>query len=305
MRLRHLGSSLVVEAPAKLNLFLEVLGRREDGYHNLDTVMIAVDVFDTLRFSNTDHPAIRLDVSFDPRTQASQLAHVPVDDRNICVKAARLLQRDFGVKQGAFIELRKRIPTQAGMGGGSSDAAATLVALNQLWNLQLTSAELHTLAAQLGSDVNFFIDSPTLAVCKGRGEQVEKLTDCPELNFVVALPTDGLSTAAVFGALVHDRRVERVETFINRLASAHAPSIGEAMFNRLEMPATELDPQVAELLNLMRSSSRLPPRMTGSGSACFALCGGRGEARQLAARLRSRHNGPVWVCKSCITMGAV
>lgn len=301
MRLKHQGSSIVVDTPAKLNLFLEVLQRREDGYHELETVMTAIDVFDTLRFSPTEDPSIRFQLSFDRRLKNTQ---VPVDERNICMQAARLMQGEYGVQQGVHIELHKRIPAQAGMGGGSSDAAAVLVALNHLWNLRLTSPELHGLASRLGSDVNFFIDAPGAALCRGRGEQVEFLATGSRWSFVVTIPDTGLSTAAVFQALSYQQPVLNVGDFLKSLDSGRTSGIAQMMYNRLEEPAARLSKQVDELLRVMRAASRLAPRMTGSGSACFALCHGPAEARSLAARLRVRLNRPVWVCNSCPSSSA-
>jgi 4-diphosphocytidyl-2-C-methyl-D-erythritol kinase len=304
MRLRHHGPSVVIDAPAKLNLFLEVLQRRPDGYHDLETVMVAVDLFDTLRLSPEDGPAIRLDVSAGRGPLAAQLNSVPADESNLCVRAAKLLQQECGFPNGARIELYKRIPTQAGMGGGSSDAAAVLIGLNRLWGLHLTSAELHALAARLGSDLNFFIDSPHVAVCLGRGERVEPVQGLAPMHFVVAHPGSGSSTGAVFQALGDRNVATPVEKFVDTLSTGQPQVIAAEMVNALERPAVRLNSDIEKLLDLMSAHARCAPRMTGSGSACFSLCAGAAEARQLAARLRARHRGPVWICRSALALEA-
>ncbi len=294
----------MIDAPAKLNLFLEVLQRRPDGYHDLETVMVAIDVFDTLRLSRAEGSEIRLAVSAGRGPLAAQLGAVPADETNLCVRAARLLQQECRFPQGALIELYKRIPTQAGMGGGSSDAAAVLVGLNRLWGLGLASDDLHRLAARLGSDINFFIDSPQVAVCRGRGEQVERVPGVPPLHFVVAHPGSGSSTGEVFQSLGAHQASDEMDCFVERLQAGDTRHIASGSVNALEAPAVGLNPHIGELLSLMKSHSRLPPRMTGSGSACFALCGGRAEAARLAARLRVSRNTPVWLCRSCPAMEA-
>ncbi|MBL8849895.1 MAG: 4-(cytidine 5'-diphospho)-2-C-methyl-D-erythritol kinase, partial [Planctomycetaceae bacterium] len=157
MRFRRQGPSLVVDAPAKLNLFLEVCGKRPDGYHELETLMVSIGLCDTLRFTPLPHPDIVLRTRFAHDHDASGF---PGGDSNLIVKAARLLAASTGCNAGVEIDLVKRIPSASGMGGGSSDAAATLVALNRLWNTGLNADRLDELAAQLGSDLNFFMRSP-------------------------------------------------------------------------------------------------------------------------------------------------
>jgi 4-diphosphocytidyl-2-C-methyl-D-erythritol kinase len=164
MRSRWIGTALVIDAPAKLNLHLSVLGRRADGYHELETVMASIGLYDTLRLEPEQDGRLELTCE-----GADSLA---ADESNLVLRAARLMAAEHGASPGARLRLLKRIPMQAGLGGGSSDAAAALVGLNLLWNLKLPSAELHRLAAMLGSDVNFFVDSTPLALCRGRGEVV-------------------------------------------------------------------------------------------------------------------------------------
>src|SRR5262249_14892267 len=160
----HVGQALVVAAPAKLNLFLEVRGKRPDGYHDLETLMVAVDLFDTLEVRPGPAGAVALEC--DPPT-------LPAGPEDLVVKAALVLRNRVGRPDlGATIRLTKRIPTRAGLGGGSADAAVALLALNQIWKLAQTRDQLNAMAADIGSDVTFFL-TPPAGWCTGRGEVVK------------------------------------------------------------------------------------------------------------------------------------
>lgn len=301
MRFCRQGPSLVVHTPAKLNLFLEVRGRRPDGYHELETIMVSIDLFDTLRFTPDQPGAVSL--LLRPISSPAS-AGLPADDRNLVVQAARLLGKHCGIRGGVAIELTKRIPLESGLGGGSSDAAATLVALNRLWHAGLSRDELHALAAQLGSDVNFFLDSRTAAMCLGRGERVQTIPLPRRLHFVVLRPPGGLPTAAVFRRLelqvgeVHPdgRDVADLRAALRDGASAR---IGRCLHNSLEQPARELNEDVAGALHCLRKQPLPGAAMSGSGTACFALCRSAKQARFLAARLRTRIGNHVWSVSSC------
>jgi len=168
MLIRQDGAALRVDAPAKLNLFLEVLGRRDDGFHELETLMVTISLHDTLRFTEEPTPAIRLRCHGRGGVDGA----VPAGDDNLVVRAAKLLQEHSGTSRGATIDLWKRIPLSAGLAGGSTDAAAALVALDRLWELGLAPEELLSLAAELGSDVAFFVRGVPAAICRGRGEEI-------------------------------------------------------------------------------------------------------------------------------------
>ncbi|MFN0056654.1 MAG: 4-(cytidine 5'-diphospho)-2-C-methyl-D-erythritol kinase, partial [Planctomycetales bacterium] len=172
MHYRELPTAVTVAAPAKLNLFLKVLGKREDGYHELETLMVSVGLYDTLQLKADPSGKIELAChdagTLPPGALPRELP--PADGTNLVVRAAQLLRQVTGTQQGARLELIKRIPMAAGLAGGSSDAAAALIGLNRLWRLDLTGRELHELAAQLGSDVPFFLCPTPAAICRGRGE---------------------------------------------------------------------------------------------------------------------------------------
>ena len=177
MQIERQAGALEIRAPAKVNLFLEVLAKRPDGYHDIETLMVAVNIFDTLKFREDSSGDIRL---------ACNRPELSTGPDNLVVRAAALLKRQTGCEKGARIRLVKRIPLAAGLAGGSSDAAVTLIGLNRLWKLQLSPKQLMSLATELGSDVAFFFSTPA-AWCTGRGERVTRLRLGKPLWFVLAV----------------------------------------------------------------------------------------------------------------------
>jgi 4-diphosphocytidyl-2-C-methyl-D-erythritol kinase len=293
MRTRWTGPALVIDTPAKLNLHLQVLGRRTDGYHELETVMVSIGLFDTL--------------VIEPGTAEIELtcvgaeSELPADSSNLVMRAAEVLRSATGCRGGAKIALSKRIPMQAGMGGGSSDAAAALVGLNQFWQLGLSSEELHPLAAQLGSDVNFFLDSASLAVCRGRGEAVTAAPLRGPLWFVIAKPKGGLSTAAVFRQLApSELRHGDCSSILAGCAQGDLASIGGMLRNDLEAPSRALSQDVSGLLDQMHRLALAGSRMTGSGSACFGLAANRDQALRAGRRLKQQGVSEVFVVRTAV-----
>lgn len=292
MRLRRLGPSLVIDTPAKLNLHLDVLGRRPDGYHDLETVMVSVDLFDTLTITSAED-TVELTCTGDATGQ------IPTDDRNLVMRAANLLKQASGYRRGAAIHLCKRIPIEAGMGGGSSDAAAALVGLNRVWNLGLGLRDLHVLAAQLGSDVNFFVEAAPLAICRGRGEQVEPCVLRAPLWFVASKPRQGLSTTAVFKELALGEMGGRSSAnLLSAAACGNVHGVGRSLRNALEGPSRRLSGAVHQTLTGLAVQNLPGIAMTGSGSVCFGLCQNRRHATAVAARLRSVLPGKAYILRT-------
>jgi len=286
--IRNDGDRLVVHAPAKINLHLEVLGKRPDGYHELETLMVAVDRFDELHFERRPE---------GDRLTCNQPSLTMGDD-NLVTKALALVRRETGHTIGISIALTKRIPMAAGLAGGSSDAAATLAGLNAWWNLGWNPARLAELGASLGSDVPFFFAAPA-AICRGRGEIVTPCRIGKPLHLVVVKPNDGLSTAAVFGRLRLDETTRSVAPVTEALEEGDTTRVGSLLFNRLEKPAFAMNPKVAELRDLLSRESRLGALMTGSGSAVYALCDSRNEAEEFARRWSAKGFGDVFAASSC------
>lgn len=273
-----LRSLLDVPAPAKLNLFLHVIGRRADGYHLIQSAFTLIDWADTLHFERRD----------DGRLQRHDLGDaLPADD--LCLRAARALQAASGCTQGADISIDKRLPSGAGLGGGSSDAASTLLALNRLWALGWPRDRLLALAATLGADVPFFVGGSGAAFVEGIGERIEPIT-LPAQRYMVVKPAASLATAQVFGhpALVRDGAAAILAGF---LADAATPGTLWGR-NDLQPVAEALEPEVAQAAR--RLAERYgSSRMTGSGSAVFARIGDDGSSTAI---------GPLpagWVGRSC------
>jgi len=269
------GDALVVWAPAKVNLFLEVLARRPDGYHEINTLMVTVSLYDTLEFKEEASGAIRL------HCDQPNLSTGP---DNLVVRAAALLRARTGCSRGASIALAKRIPLAAGLAGGSADAAAALVGLNEWWGLGLAEAELAALAAELGSDVPFFL-AASAAWCTGRGEKVAPLTLGRPLWFLLVCPGVGLSTAEVYrGVQVPQAPLSGAE--IRAAAAAgDVAEVGRRLHNRLQEPAERLQAEVARVRARLQELAPAGQLMSGSGSSVFALCRDHDEALRLAREL--------------------
>ena len=286
---------VVVNTPAKLNLFLNVLGKRADGFHELVTLMVSVDLYDTLAFQSAPAGTLSLSCRDAGTRRSGQPARdtLGAGEDNLVLRAARLLQQSTGSATGAQIELRKRIPVAAGLAGGSSDAAATLMGLNRLWNLNLSNAELMTLAAILGSDIPFFLSSSTAAVCRGRGEIVEPFNMRSRMWFVVARPATGLSTAQVFRACRPSTEARPVEPLLSALAHGRLSQAGEMLFNSLQPPAEQLNADVVALKEVFSKESFVGHQMSGSGTSYFGLCRSRRHAASCAARIAAKRLGDV------------
>lgn len=275
-------------APAKVNLYLEVLGKRADGYHEVETLMVAVDLFDTLTFEADPSGRITLDCD-DPS--------LPTDATNLVTRAAERLRDRAGRPLGARITLHKAIPSQAGLGGGSSDAAATIQALNQLWNLQFGGESLDALAAEVGSDVSFFRHTPA-AVCRGRGERIEPFPLERSLHLVLVCPDRGVSTASVFADLTLTDRPRSIAPVLEALAQADTAALGRVLFNRLQPVAERRAPELARVrlaLQSLHPSLLDGVLMSGSGSAYFGLARDRDAAQAAARQLETLGPGKVRV----------
>jgi 4-diphosphocytidyl-2-C-methyl-D-erythritol kinase len=253
--------TLTVPAPAKLNLFLHVTGRRPDGYHTLESAMVALDYGDSITLIRRDDGEI---------VRRSDLPGVAPDD-DLAVRAARALQQATGTSQGADVDVVKRIPQGGGLGGGSSDAASVLLALNRLWHLDLTRAELMRIALPLGADVPFFVFGlPALA--RGIGERLTALS-LPARWAAVIAPPAVVSTAAVFSSaeLTRDTPSAKMSVFSEGYGRNDLQPIAGARF-----------PGIAEALAALRKWSP-EARMTGSGGCVFAPFVTEAEARQAIA----------------------
>lgn len=274
---------LVVWAPAKVNLFLEVLGKRPDGYHEIATLMVAVRLYDTLVFRAEQAPRLN-ESGLTLRCSDTKLSAGP---ENLVLRAAKLLQDRTGCKKCASIRLIKRIPMAAGLAGGSTDAAATLFGLNRLWQLGLSAGDLAKLSAEIGSDIPFFFHTPA-AWCTGRGELVAAVKLPIPLHFVLLCPDFGLATAAVYKNVVVPPAPASGEPLRQAVAKGDVDLIGGLLHNRLQLAAETMDPRVAEYAKMLADCSPAGCLMSGSGSTLFAYCRSAQEAERIAAELKTR-----------------
>ena len=273
---------MVIHCYAKINLTLEILGKRADGYHEVRTVMQTVGLADWLEVAAAE------DLSFtcsDPGLATPD---------NLVSRAARLLQAEYAVRTGAALRLEKRIPVAAGLGGGSSDAAATIVALNRLWNLQLSLTEQRRQAAALGSDVPFFLTGGT-ALATGRGERITPLPPLPQHWVVLVLLPRVLSTAAVYGGVTPADYTSGVTTADTVAAAQRGVLSPQTRWhNALERPAQEIAPEITAAQCAMIQAGAQHAHVSGSGPTVFAVCQEEGAARTLADRLQvQRHTAEI------------
>ncbi len=261
---------------AKINLGLEVLGQRPDGYHEIRTIFQSVDFHDEIDFEETEPGILSLEGD-DPS--------IPWDERNLIHRAAVLVRKQAGADLGVRIRVRKRIPAGAGLGGGSSNAAVTLLALNRLWRAGLGRSGLQALASSLGSDVAYFLEGG-LCLGEGRGERLSPLEDLPALYGVIVLPPVVSLTAEVYRAfrpsLTSRLRVSKMNRFLQ------SREFG-SLENRLERTVFRLYPQLKDIKRFFQSRGAALSLVTGSGSAVFGLFRTREEAERGWTEARERH----------------
>lgn len=299
MEVQRTAGGVCVRTPAKLNLFLEVLGKRPDGFHELETLMTPVNLYDFLWFAPADTGEIELACERFPDAgeSAEETSRLPEGTDNLVVRAVRLLADRAGVKVGARMKLWKRIPVAAGMAGGSSDAAAALVAANVGWRLDWPRERLLPLAAELGSDVPFFLGTGP-AVCRGRGERIEPSAGLGHLHFVVVAPPVGLSTAAVFRCCRPAEAPRPLAPLLEALRAGDLAVAGCSLFNRLQPAAAELSPWIDRMKNEFAAGGFVGHQMSGSGTSYFGLCRNLGHACWAAGLLRGRRIGQVYAVRT-------
>lgn len=261
---------------AKLNLFLEVLNLRDDGYHNIETIFQSVDLGDDLTFSERETRISLASTSTEIGTGEDNLAH----------RAAALLKRECRCTQGVQIEIEKRIPVAAGLAGGSGNAAATLVALNLMWDLKLSQSRLLELALELGSDVPFCTVGGTIAAT-GRGEILRPITPSRAMWFVLVHPPITVSTSRVYNHLDLPRapkppRNGRTAALERAIAALEAGDVVSAVFNRMEEVVFADQPRLAELKRRLLGEGCIAAAMSGSGPTLFGICRTKEEAQRVA-----------------------
>jgi 4-diphosphocytidyl-2-C-methyl-D-erythritol kinase len=279
-------------SPCKVNLLLNILGKRPDGFHELETVMHPLEVFDRLTFTRGG-AGLEL-VCSEPA--------LPTDSRNLVYRAAEAFRQAAGVREGVRVRLEKRIPLAAGLGGGSGNAATTLAGLNELFDWPLSAGQLHAMAASLGSDIPFFLQTkPALAT--GRGENIQSLDFFPALRgaaFVLIHPGFGISTAWAYQQLARfpaalNGSPGRAGRLVSLLQTAALGVAGKEFYNSLEAPALEKYPLLALFQDFLRANGAAATLMSGSGSTTFAIAESRAAAEALAERFTAAFGSANWV----------
>lgn len=290
---------LRVEARAKINFFLEVLDKRPDGYHELRSLLAPISLADEMEFELQPDGAVSTEMDIRELPEIVGVSVAESDD-NLTTRAARLLQRETGCRQGVRIRIRKRIPIGGGLGGGSSDAAATLRTLNGLWNLNLPRARLIELAARLGSDIPALVQGG-MAALEGVGDRVSRLEPAsgPPLEpwwLVVVNPGFSTSTRDIYER--YRTRLTSAPEYYNNMRSALLTGdvrlAAQHLFNSLEATVFCKYPLARMLVGRLREAGALGAMVSGSGSSLFALASGEGHARELEQTLRSRSDGAIW-----------
>lgn len=272
---------MLINAPAKVNLFLEVLDKRKDGYHNIETLFLKINLFDKLEFKiikrgikiSCDHP------------------DVPQDETNLVYKAARLLQEKTGTDKGVHIKIKKNIPVFAGLGGGSSDAAATLLGLNKLWQLGLEKKDLLLIGRKIGADVPIFITDYNAAIGRARGDRLIPLNLETKFWIVLVKPDISVSTKEVYSGLLPNLTKTRndVKMLLHALRSKRMELIAKALFNRLETVAFKRYKQLKKIKEMISARGLRAVLMSGSGSVIFGLTNNREEAVRLKNDLQGAY----------------
>ena len=289
--------SLSVRSPAKINLCLDVLRKRADGYHEIRTLFERINLFDGILLAKRADGKI---------TVSATNPAIPTDNSNLVAKAAQILKERCIPAGGVHIHIHKRIPVAAGLGGGSSDAASTLIGLNKLWGLGLSQSALQRYANALGSDVAFFVNNASFALGTGRGEKIRKLRKFKTLWHILVAPSKKLSTKEVYRAFggcfsakkgfkqglkfkrmnMLTRNRDDVNMLIHALRKHDLPLAQRYMVNALEEPAVRLYPAISKIKKRLSDLGVKAYALSGSGPAVFGIVNSRKEAEALRRRLR-------------------
>ena len=279
------------KSPCKVNLLLNILGKRADGFHELETVMQPVNFYDELAFERSGG-GVQLSCSEK---------NLPTDSKNLVHRAATTFLSAATISDGVKIHLEKKIPLAAGLGGGSGNAATTLLALNELFDQPLSGARLNELAAALGSDIPFFLQNkPALAT--GRGEKIQPLEPFPALDgkaFLLIHPGFGISTPWAYQNLARfpaalNGKPGRAKELISKLQSNDWPAVADGFYNSLEAPALDKFPVLALFQEFLRENGALAALMSGSGSTTFAIVENVAAGESLVEKFKSQFGQNCW-----------
>jgi 4-diphosphocytidyl-2-C-methyl-D-erythritol kinase len=276
---------MVVRAPAKVNLYLDVVGKRKDGYHEISTLFLKIRLADKLYFKKIKK-GIKLSCTGIP---------VPTDSSNLVYKAALLMQQAGKTGQGVHIRMVKNIPVGAGLGGGSSDAAATLRGLNRLWKLWLPEKTIFRLGARLGADVPFFLLKETAAWGRGRGDRLTPVKLLKKFWFVLIKPAFAISTKEIYSGITGNltKKKNDVKLLVHALNNYDVTVVGKLLYNRLETVAFKRYSSLTRFKKMLSALGVRAVLMSGSGSVIFGLLDAQEKALCVQRQLCDRHESMV------------
>ena len=282
---------VIEKAYGKINLSLDVLGRREDGYHEVSMVMQTVDIYDRISLSKTDVEGIRL---------TSDKKELPLDEKNIVYKAVSLIKEEYRIETGVDVHIEKQLPIAAGMGGGSADAAAALRGMNRLFNLGLNETKLEELGLRLGADVPFLIRGGT-ALAEGIGERLTELVPFPECAILIVKPKLGVSTKEVYEAFDSLLEVKHpdIGRLVKELGKSSLCNIVKLLGNVLEEVTVTKHRIIAEIKQLLLENGAVFSMMTGSGPTVFGIFESEKEAKKASLVLRNKNKFEIVEVTQC------
>ncbi len=275
-------NSIILKGRAKINLTLDVVGKRENGYHDLQMIMQSISLYDTLYIRKIKSSGIRL---------SSNYAWLPTNEKNIAYRAAQLFFEETGIQGGVAIEITKRIPVGAGLAGGSTDAATTLVGLNKLYATKLSKERLMEMGLKLGADVPFCISKGTV-LAEGIGEELTPLTPMPPAHLIIVKPPFSVSTVTVYKNLDLSKLKEHPDTpqMIKAIEEGDIKAIASKMVNVLETVTIPMHPVIGEIKDRLMEEGALGAMMSGSGSAVFGIYETKEQAIKVANYFKMKCN---------------
>ena len=255
--------SMWINAPAKINIGLDVVGRREDGYHEVRMIMQSIRLFDRLTLDRKKDPGVRL---------TTNLKFLPTDENNLIVKSAKMLMKEFNLEGGLNINLEKRIPVAAGMAGGSTDAASTMIAINQMYDLNLSNSQLMKRAAKIGADIPYCIMKGT-ALAEGIGEKLSTVPKLPNCTVLIVKPKIHVSTKEVYSKLTLDENTIHpdINVMIDDLKKKDLEGLCSHIGNTLEGVTIPMYPEIDDIKKFMMENGALGSLMSGSGPTVFGI----------------------------------
>ena len=273
--------TIVVKSPAKLNLYLKVLGKRPDGFHELRTVFERIDLYDELSFSERADRRIRI---------ACSHPHVPCGAKNLVYKAALALQQKYGVSKGVTVKILKKIPVAAGLAGGSSNAAAALTGLNRLWSLGMSLDDLLEVGNMMGSGIAFFLNDCSWALGEGRGERITRLPVSEKFWHILVVPRVKMYTSEVYGALKFPltNKMDNANILIHSLKEKNISKISSLFSNDLEQGILAMVPKLGAVRERLKTLGVEGVSFSGSGSSVFGMVRAKKDAERLCGILKRR-----------------